>query len=280
MLTVPAPAKINLYLHVTGKRADGYHLLDSLVAFTTIGDQITLLPADAFSLSIEGPFAAGLSVTDNLVVKAARLVCERLDEVPRFTLTLTKNLPVGSGIGGGSADAAATVRALLHYYKKDAAIDDILLSLGADVPACYHSKPLRFSGIGEIIEPVTPFPETNILLINPGVSCATPGVFRVLRTVSKKENVALPLLSNQDALFRFLSETGNDLTDPAVSLIPAVEDVLSALENSGAVITRMSGSGATCFGLFEDETACQNAAAKIKAAHPRWWVAASVLQST
>ncbi len=275
-----ARAKINLYLHVTGKREDGYHLLDSLVAFADTGDEISIEPAEKFSFSMTGPFASTLSVQDNLVVRAAHLVCERLGKAPDIHITLTKNLPVSAGIGGGSADAAATVRGLMDYFEAEEDISDILLRLGADVPACHHSKPLRFSGIGETIEPVTLLTETDILLINPLTSCATPDVFRALKGVSKQADTSIPPLENKDALFRFLNSTRNDLTDAAQTVVPAIGDVLNVLRETDARIVRMSGSGATCFGLFDDAASCAAAAQKIKAARPGWWVAASRLQSS
>lgn len=274
-----APAKINLYLHVTGKRDDGYHLLDSLIAFADVGDDIAIKPADGFSFSIKGPFADGLSHHDNLVVRAAHMLCERLGKAPDLHITLSKNLPVGAGIGGGSADAAATVRGLLDFFGSDAWVDDILLSLGADVPACYYSAPMRIGGIGEQIELLTRFPEIPAILVNPLAHCPTPRVFQALRNVAFVDKQDIPPLNNKDALFRYLENTRNDLTDTAITIVPEIDNVLGALEKTNAPIVRMSGSGATCFALFDDEASCRKAADDLSAAHPDWWVYSGKLRA-
>lgn len=267
-----APAKINLYLHVTGKRADGYHLLDSLVAFADIGDEIAIEASADFHLSVTGPFRGDVPLHDNIVEKAVRMTAGRLARRPDVHVTLTKNLPVGSGIGGGSSDAAAIVRALLQFFNQTAPVDDILLQLGADVPACYHASPLRFAGIGEEIEMVIPFPALHALLINPGISCATQTIFKTLKLDSFKEKIALPALNNQDAVFRFLGNTGNDLTDAAIAQVAQIKTVLSALEETGAPIVRMSGSGATCFALFDNRPSCEEAARDLTSRYPGWWI--------
>jgi len=267
-----APAKINLSLHVTGKRADGYHLLDSLIAFADIGDELVIAPADDFSFSLTGPFAHGLSSHDNLVSRAAYKISERLGEKPNMHITLTKNLPIGAGIGGGSADAAATVRGVMKFFDLDAPVDDILCALGADVPACYHSAPMRIGGIGEQIELVTKFPATPALLVNPLIPCSTPAVFQALRNVAYRDKTASPDLPNKDALFRYLGNTRNDLTDAAISIVPEIAQVLDVLTKTHAPIIRMSGSGATCFALFDTDAACKKAADDVSAAHPDWWV--------
>lgn len=267
-----APAKINLTLNITGKREDGYHLLDSLVAFADVGDDLTIKPADGFSFSMGGPFAGSLSHHDNLVVRAAHRVCERLGKAPDLHITLTKNLPIGAGIGGGSADAAATVRGLLTFFKSDARISDILIDLGADVPACYYSEPLRIAGIGEEIELVNQLPEIPALLVNPLIPCATPKVFQALRNVAHVDKDMIPPLENKDALFRYLDQTQNDLTEAAISVVLEIKTILSALTNTKARIVRMSGSGATCFALFDNNRDRDEAAAQIKTHHSSWWV--------
>ncbi len=277
-MRVLAPAKVNLYLHVTGKRADGYHLLDSLLAFADIGDELSFETAPDFSLSVIGPFAKDVPPEGNLVETAARKLCARLDIAPAVHITLTKNLPVGAGIGGGSADAAATIRGLLKFFGREAKVADLLLSLGADVPACYHSAPLRLAGIGEQIELVKPITQFFALLVNPRVHCSTPAVFKSLRSVSKYDNTTLPRLIDQDAAFRFLHSARNDLTQAAISVVPDIQFVLNTLEDTDARLVRMSGSGATCFALFDDAAASANASDKIKAAHPEWWTAACVLR--
>lgn len=273
-----APAKVNLYLHVTGRREDGYHQLDSLTAFTDFGDEIALSPANAFQLSLSGPFAAQTPLEQNLVEKTAYALAARLDIPPDFHVSLTKNIPAGAGLGGGSADAAAIARLMMHMSGKTGDIDDILLALGADVPACYRSDPLRFFGIGEGIELVRPFPTTPILLVNSGTLCPTADVFRALRDVSDSDKLPLPPLDNQDALFRFLKNTRNDLSLAAQSMIPNLAEVLQAIEQTGSAIARMSGSGATCFGLYEDEEVCRRAAEMMTKTNPGWWIKATRLQ--
>lgn len=279
-LHLPAPAKINLYLHVTGRRADGYHLLDSLVAFTDLGDEITIAPADDFALTITGPFAGQTPQADNLVEKTARILCARFEKAPAIHITLTKNLPVGSGIGGGSSDAAATARGLCTYFGIEDKIGDILLSLGADIPACYRCAPLRFLKIGEELQDVTDFPALPVLLANPLIPCPTRKVFQAIRAVSDGDKTALPPLGNQDALFRFLQNTRNDLTEPASHIVPTIQTVLDALRASGASLARMSGSGATCFALYESEADCRAAAARLRQNHPGWWIQSTRLQGS
>lgn len=267
-----APAKINLYLHVTGKRDDGYHLLDSLVAFADVGDTISIKPAEGFSFSMTGPFADTLSHHNNLAVRAAHRVCERIGKAPDMHITLTKNLPVGAGIGGGSADAAATARGTLALFGIKTNIDDILASLGADVPMCYYSEPSRISGIGEKIELLTSFPAIPALLVNPLIPCATQKVFQALRNVSNVYNAPPAPPSDQDGLFRYLNNTCNDLTDAAISIVPEIGHVLFALKQTNARVTRMSGSGATCYALFDHDEERTHAATRIKTTHPSWWV--------
>ncbi len=257
-----APAKINLTLHVTGRRPDGYHLLDSLVVFTEIGDRVSLCPGP-LSLEVTGPFAAGLDArADNLCLRAARLVGAEV------AITLEKNLPVASGIGGGSADAAAVLRALDARPENPA-------SLGADVPACLLSQPLRMRGVGELLEPLPALPPFHLVLVNPGQGVATPDVFRAL---AQRENAPMPALTGWDDLagfIDFLRACRNDLEKPALTLVPEIANCLSALADSGAALARMSGSGATCFGIFADAGSAARACAAL--ARPGWWVAATGL---
>jgi 4-diphosphocytidyl-2-C-methyl-D-erythritol kinase len=277
-VTEKAFAKINLYLHVLGKRSDGYHRLDSLIAFADIADEVTIIPADGFSFSIKGPFADRLPHQDNLVIRAAHKLCERIGRAPDMHVTLTKNLPVGAGIGGGSADAAATIRGALRFFETQAHVDDILLDLGADTPACYYSKPLRIGEIGEEIELLREFPATPALLVNPLIHCPTPGVFQALRNVSHGDKCAVPDTANKNGLFRYLELTRNDLTEAAISIVPEIEKVLDALAQTDAAIVRMSGSGATCFALYKDEETCRAAGAILIDRHPPWWVRATQLR--
>ncbi|TRW99308.1 4-(cytidine 5'-diphospho)-2-C-methyl-D-erythritol kinase [Paracoccus sp. M683] len=262
----PAPAKLNLALHVTGRRADGFHLLDSLVAFTRIGDDLRVLPGGP-RLTIDGPFAAGLSADDdNLCLRAARAMGTDAD------IHLTKNLPVASGIGGGSADAAAVMRALAaqgHALPADPAV------LGADIPVCLAGRPARMRGVGEVLDPVPPLPALPVVLVNPGIPLPTPAVFAALIL---RDNPPLPGPDWHDAdtLLSWLADTRNDLQDPAIRLAPVIADVLAALAGQGAGLARMSGSGATCFGLFE-HLADATRAARALSARSGWWVVATEL---
>lgn len=256
-----APAKINLALHVTGRRDDGLHLLDSLVVFADVGDVVTLTPSAGLSLTVTGPFASAIPPgDDNLCLRAALAVGGR------GAITLEKNLPPASGIGGGTADAAAVLRALDRYPDRPE-------TLGADLPACLLSQPLRMSGIGEVIEPLGPLPRMFLVLVNPRCEVATPAVFRAL---SRRDNPALaPLpVAAADAAewFDWLGNARNDLEPAARSIAPVVGDCLAELAGAGAVLARMSGSGATCFGLFPDAAASRAATARIGAARPSWWV--------
>lgn len=264
-----APAKLNLSLAVTAKRADGYHLLESLVAFADIGDRVVARAAPEFSLTIDGPFAASLDTGgDNLVARAATLFAERLGRRPDVALRLAKNLPVASGIGGGSADAAATLRALAKLWAAPIPAD-LPAKLGADVPVCVAGVPAWMSGIGEIVEPAGALPDWGVLLVNPGVALATPSVFKARSGAFSAGGKFAPNLSN-------LAAARNDMEAPAIGLVPAIADVLAALRGlPGIRVARMSGSGATCFGLFDRPENAALAANALKAKAPSaWWIAA------
>jgi len=278
-LAEPAPAKINLYLHVTGRRADGYHLLDSLVVFGPAADAVSARPAAALSLTVAGPQAAALvAEADNLVLRAARALAEAAGIPAHAALHLDKHLPVASGIGGGSADAAAALRALDRLWSLDlgeARLAAIGATLGADIPVCIGARPARMAGIGEVLSAAPALPECGMLLVNPGVALATPAVFRA-RTGGFSPPAALPA-SWPDAagLARDLAALRNDLEAPAVALCPPVATVLAALRaEPGCLLARMSGSGATCFGLFAEAAGAARAAAALPAA---WWRAAGGL---
>ncbi|WP_375280043.1 4-(cytidine 5'-diphospho)-2-C-methyl-D-erythritol kinase [Pseudooctadecabacter sp.] len=268
----PAFAKINLTLHVTGQRDDGYHLLDSMVMFTALGDVITVAPADTLSLTIDGPFAEGLDAgADNLVLKAARSF--GLDQ--GAAITLTKNLPVASGIGGGSADAAATLRALSQLW--DVPLPDAAtqLTLGADVPVCMTADLTRMEGIGEDLTRLGTAPMLDLILINPGVGVSTKAVFETLASKTNAPMTAdMPDPFEMDDWVSWLSRQRNDLEAPARALAPEIDDVLTLLaDQSGCILSRMSGSGATCFAIFEDADTRDTAAAAITSQRPNWWVA-------
>lgn len=280
----PACAKINLALHVTGRRADGYHLLDTLVAFPDIADRLAMSPSPGLSLTVTGPFAAALGDTapaDNLVLRAARLLVERAGPGRGAALTLEKNLPVASGIGGGSADAAAALRLVGPNWGLDPAsprLADAVAGLGADVPMCLLSRPARARGIGEILEPLAaPLPPAGVLLVNPGVAVATPAVFRALQS---RENPPLPDVPARFArlgdLVAWMAQTRNDLEPPAREVAPVIGAVLDRLGGlPGARIARLSGSGATCFALFDTVALAEAGARAIRAAEPGWWTAAA-----
>ena len=282
-VSVEAPAKINLYLHVVGRRSDGYHLLDSLVAFAGIGDTIAAAPAETLSLSIDGPFAQGLgNAEDNLVLRAARALAAAAGRpAAAANLRLTKRLPIASGIGGGSADAAATLHALARLWRLDlepAALAAIGLTLGADVPVCVYGRSAFFAGIGEQVAPAPALPPAWLVLVNPGIALATPSVFKARSGGFSAPGRFEAAPVNAGELAAVLAARGNDLTAAAVGLAPAIGTVLADLEAlPGALLARMSGSGATCFALFADERAAQAAAAATQARRPEWWVAAAPL---
>lgn len=276
-----APAKVNLCLHVTGQRADGYHLLDSLVAFAEVGDQLHGVPAGDWSLSLDGPFGALLPADlDNLVLKAARLHAP----ASPVAFTLEKHLPPASGIGGGSADAAAAVRLmqrLLARIGDTAPWDEVALArLGADIPVCLRSRPIRMRGIGERLDAIPTLPKAWLVLANPRVEVPTPSVFKAL---ASKTHAPLPEVLPQwrdiRSLAAWLKLQRNDLEAPARSLAPQIGTVLELLAaQQGQLLSRMSGSGATCFALFETEVEATKAAASVQAAQPEWWVAAAALR--
>ncbi|MDB5359615.1 MAG: ispE [Rhodospirillales bacterium] len=284
-----APAKLNLTLEVVGKRADGYHLLDSLVAFTDYGDTLTATQSDTLALTLDGPFG-GILVGDpmeNLVLKAARLLAADAGIEPRAALALTKRLPVASGIGGGSSDAAATLMALSELWGLAPAPEDLArlaLKLGADVPVCLAQRTARLEGIGERITAAPPVPAAPIVLVNPGVGLPTPKVFQARRGDFSKGAGPAGVLAGSPAdasgLADALRPYANDLTPPAVQLLPVIGRVLARLEaTSQCLIARMSGSGATCFALFPTDEAAASAAAAITAAEPEWWAVATRLKA-
>ncbi len=261
-----ARAKVNLFLHVTGRRADGYHLLDSLAVFPDVGDRLTVAPAVALSLDVHGPFAPGLAgEADNLVLRAARALGGQ-----GVRLGLEKNLPIASGIGGGSADAAAALRLLAALWGVAADLPAIALGLGADVPVCLASRPARMQGVGEILLAAPALPACGIVLVNPGVAVATPSVFRARAPGFTPPAVLPEGWGDAAAMARDLAACTNDLQAAAIGLYPAIAEVLAALAAApGALLARMSGSGATCFALFADAAAARTAAAGL--ARPGWW---------
>ncbi len=270
-----APAKVNLHLHVLGRREDGYHLLDSLVVLAGVGDRVSVTPADTLSLSLAGTFAGGLKAeADNLVLRAARALAAYAGLAPHAALRLEKNLPLASGIGGGSADAAATLRLLCRFWNlspDQADLHPIAIGLGADVPACLAGVATLMSGTGEILRLAPHLPNVGIVLLNPGVAVATPSVFRG-RSGPFSSAAVFPRDGWQDvaAFAADLRVARNDLEPSARALAPAINDALRALEAiPDCLLTRMSGSGATCFGLFASPEAARRAAAQV--ARSGWW---------
>jgi 4-diphosphocytidyl-2-C-methyl-D-erythritol kinase len=276
-IAVAAPAKLNLYLHVTGRRDDGYHELDSLVVFTDIHDTIEVRPSAGLSLKVDGPFRVALGdPTENIVLDAARALAEAAGVEAAARITLVKRLPVAAGIGGGSSDAAAALRALSELWSVAMPDDELMalaLQLGADVPVCLAGRPAFVGGIGEALRPAPILPPVPIVLANPLRALSTPKVFAARQgpfsQAARFDTVPL----DAAALAAVLSERDNDLTEAAVSLVPEIATVLMALEAvPGTLLARMSGSGATCFALYEDETAAARAAAVVAAGNPGWWV--------
>lgn len=286
MIYESAPAKINLFLHITGKRADGYHLLDSLVAFAHKGsaasDKVTLEKADAFGLAVTGPYAGILQGEDphkNLISKAFAYYTKASGAAVLYKVVLEKNLPVASGIGGGSADAGAALRALAKLENRaadDAALVAAARSFGSDGLVCYYRKPAMMRGVGDEIEFLPSVPSLSLLLVNPNVPLATAPVYGA-RTGAFSAPVNMKQMPTTPAAFcAWLQQQTNDLEAPARHLCPVINDVLAALNaQKGCGLARLSGSGATCFGLFENEVDAQAAAAAISKAQPNWWVAVS-----
>jgi 4-diphosphocytidyl-2-C-methyl-D-erythritol kinase len=285
---VLAPAKVNLYLHVVGRRDDGYHLLDSLVAFADIGDQVEGSPAELPSLAVAGPEAAALAALGdgNLVLRAARLYIEaardaRPASVRGAALFLEKRLPVASGIGGGSSDAAAALRILDHLSGGALApetLAQLAARLGADVPACLAARPAWVGGIGELLEPAEGLPEAGIVLANPRIALPTQAVFRARRGEFSGPGRFAAMPRDAAGLAAALASRRNDLTEAARCLVPEIAEILDRLAGlPGALLARMSGSGATCFALFADRDAALAALAALQRAMPGWWSAAGAL---
>lgn len=271
--TLRAPAKINLFLHITGRRDDGYHTLQSLLTFADVGDELEFIAADDFSLTVQGPFAEGLSAgPDNLVCKAAQQLAAAYHVPLRGRIVLTKNLPVAAGIGGGSSDAAAALKGLMKLWDVQPPLQELLLiaqKLGADVPACLVARSVFAERTGEHLTPAAA-PHLHLVLANPGIATPTAAVFRNLSGFSRPED-RQPLYTLEDIRLRH-----NDLTAPAEQVTPAIIDVLVALgKTEGCLLHRLSGSGATCFGVYGSAVQAQAAAQALRARQPAWWVVAA-----
>jgi 4-diphosphocytidyl-2-C-methyl-D-erythritol kinase len=290
----PAPAKVNLTLRVLGRRPDGYHELESLVVFAAAGDALAFTPGKNLALTVRGPSAAGAGdLAENLVLKAARALAERAPGLKVGQFVLSKRLPVAAGLGGGSTDAAAALRLLARHNR--IALDDARLmaaarAIGADVPVCLGPQPRVMRGIGEALSAPLRLPALPALLINPRVSVATKDVFAALRARPLSEDQPARLLEElagsnkikqappRDELIAFISRHGNDLEAPAIALHPAIAQALAALRAlPGCRLARMSGSGASCFGLFDSNRAAAAAARALRLMHPQWWIRPTVL---
>ena len=280
-MNVFAPAKINLFLHVGEKRADGYHALESLVAFAQTGDRLAIEPAGVLSLDITGPFANRLVRNqDNLVLKAARALQSSPSPpsgVRGAAITLEKNIPVAAGLGGGSADAAAALRGLNAFWNRNLTENELLeiaSTLGSDVPACLLSRTCWMEGRGEFVKEVPPLPNFPIVLVNPGIMVPTGPIFADLNARTGIGAMQPPgPMQNVWDLVGYLADAANDLEAPACRFAPLIEESFSALDREpGCVLAQMSGSGATCFGLFEQEQFAVGAAERIAQDHPEWWV--------
>lgn len=279
-------AKINLTLAVLGRRVDGFHQIESLVAFAALGDEVTLEPGKGLDLAVEGPFAGALT-GDNLVIAAAMAAKVLHPELRFGRFRLVKSLPVAAGLGGGSADAAAALRLLARANpgaRPETALASLAPELGSDVAACLDSRPALITGRGENVKPVAGFPSCGVLLANPGVKLATQDVYAALDagplSGSPKKIETLNFAGDFRKLVDYVAAGRNNLEVPAMRLAPVVEDVLTALSRlDGARIARLSGSGPTCFALFSTEEEAQCAAASLTREHPDWWIAASSLQA-
>lgn len=289
-ITVVAPAKVNLYLHITGRLDNGYHLLDSLVAFAGIHDTLNFAPADDLHLSIDGPFGPELDAgVDNLVLRAARglasLSRDKAGASKGAHITLTKRLPLAAGIGGGSADAAATLKGLARLWNiqpDQRQMQELALSLGADVPVCLHARGAFIGGIGEDITSAPPLPAGWLVLVNPGVQLSTPAVFKGWGDLGGQYSQPGQFdygPTDLAELVAIVQTRGNDLATAAIHMAPVIGHVLDALEAcDGALMARMSGSGATCFGLFADPAKAAAATFKLAAQHAGWWIKTGSLE--
>jgi 4-diphosphocytidyl-2-C-methyl-D-erythritol kinase len=269
-----AKAKVNLFLHVVGKREDGYHLLESAFVYASdIYDEIDIQSSDDFKLTIKGEFAALLNIeSDNIVSKTARLV-----GISNCHINLTKNLPIAGGVGGGSSDAATTLKLLIEQRNlqlSDKQIKDICIKLGADVYPCYYDQASYVYGIGDIVESIISFPTINALLVNPKKAVLTKDIFNARENIYRAPIENKPLsFNNVKDLLLFLSKQTNDLEDTTKKLLPEIDQMLNIISaQPGCLLARMSGSGATCFGIFSSQEEVQKAAQIIKASNPKWWV--------
>jgi 4-diphosphocytidyl-2-C-methyl-D-erythritol kinase len=280
-----APAKVNLTLHVLGRRADGYHEIESLVAFAGVGDALSFTPGRALALTVGGPTAAAAGDTaDNLVLKAARALAEQVEGLQLGRFALSKRLPVAAGLGGGSADAAAALRMLARSSRlapDDPRLLQAARATGADVPVCLDPRPRLMRGIGDILSEPLDLPKLAAVLVNPGVAVPTREVFAALKLPAGSVAASPPGSATSlgaTSLADAIANGRNDLELPAIELQPVIADVLAVLRKlPGCRLSRMSGSGATCFGLFDSTAAATAAARTLRIGYPAWWVRPTVL---
>lgn len=273
-IILKAPAKVNLFLHVTGKTENGYHSLQSLIAFTDLVDSIEITPSDNFQFTTNSQDQE-LTGNDNLVVRAAKTLSEAVNKDLNVAIHLTKNIPVGAGLGGGSSDAATTIKALIEYWdiREPENLQKLLNHLGADVPACYEQSACYVEGYGEIIHPIDNIPRCDALLIYPNIFCSTADIFKNYSDEYSKEIGLLAKFKDQDHLYDFLNAQQNDLTKTASNLYPDIKKVLQTISSqTGCAVARMSGSGSSCFGLFENKEQSIAAANEIQKERPDWFV--------
>lgn len=279
-----APAKVNLTLNVMGRREDGYHMLQSLVTFTDIGDEITMVKSKDMIFDVSGPFAGDFSKSEiradnqsaNLVIKAIHLLQNHFNIYQNFSIKMVKNLPLSSGIGGGTSDAACAVRMALKSYNvkmTDSLMQKLTQHIGADFPVCYHCKPAMIYGIGDVIQPLEDLPVMHMVLVNPLKPCPTANVFQSRGNVLSNAQPLQNNLKTNDALTSYIKSCGNDLTDAAVRIVPEIKDVLRELRDiPDCEYAEMSGSGATCFGLFGSMELATHGCALLREHYPDWWV--------
>lgn len=279
-MKISAPAKVNLYLNITGKRDDGYHLLDSLMVFVDVHDDIIIEPADGkITLDISGEYAKYLTddVENNLVIKVAEALKAHTGDINLGAkMGLVKNIPIGAGLGGGSSDAACVLKALNRFWSAGLSkeeLADIGIRFGSDIVFCLEESAAFVSGAGEIVESVGVIPRLNILLVNPNIPLGAGDVYRKYSGKFSGSANREEFSYDSDSFVDFLAGQKNDLQEPAIVIVPEIENILSVINGqNGCLLARMSGSGTTCFGLFKDDLQAHKAVENIKAGHPNWWV--------
>jgi len=282
MINIIAPAKLNLYLHITGRREDGYHLLDSLFVFTKFGDLLSISPSNELTLTIDGPFSETIKTDTqkNLIFRAALVLKKTFSINAGAKIHLTKNIPIGSGLGGGSSDAATILKTLNTFWNihtTQAVLADLGLTLGADIPACIYQKPSLVSGIGEIIKPIHSFNVTMpVLLVKPSIALQTPDIYKnyAASKLPFQNPVSYPVYKDALNLIEFLkTSTDNDLQTVSTKLHPDIQKLIDFLKmRPGCILARMSGSGSACFAIFKDAPTLSEAASEIKKTDSNYWI--------